>query len=263
MLLDAHGAPVAPAIAWHDSRGTEQAERMAAELGSARFAERTGLAPRPLCSLAKYRWLREQHEPAERGVRWLSVGEWIVHRLGGDQVAELSLASRTGWLDIHARDWWDEALAWSGAPAGLLCRPGAGDDRRRHGRRRAAARARRGAGGRRSRPPERRRRRGRHRRGRRAGLVGHRPGLHPRGRAARSRRRPRGGGGAGQRRLARGRGAPVPARRDALRRRAGAGARPARRRPGGPRGAGAQRRWMRPPQPAGSSCTASTRIASR
>jgi sugar (pentulose or hexulose) kinase len=123
VLLDAHGAPVAPAIAWHDSRGTEQAGRMAAELGSARFAERTGLAPRPLCALAKYRWLRERHEPAARGVRWLSIGEWIVHRLGGDQVAELSLASRTGWLDIHARDWWDEALAWSGAPAGLLPEP--------------------------------------------------------------------------------------------------------------------------------------------
>ncbi len=103
VLLDAHGTPVAPAIAWHDSRGGEQAERMAAELGSARFAERTGLAPRPLCALAKYRWLRECHEPAERGVRWLSVGDWIVHRLGGEQVAELSLASRTGWLDIHAR----------------------------------------------------------------------------------------------------------------------------------------------------------------
>jgi len=123
VLLDARGAPVAPAIAWHDSRGSEQAERMAAELGSARFAERTGLAPRALCSLAKYRWLRDCHEPAARGARWLSVGEWIVHRLGGEQVAELSLASRTGWLDIHARDWWDDALAWSGAPAGLLPDP--------------------------------------------------------------------------------------------------------------------------------------------
>ena len=60
---------------------------------------------------------------SERGVRWLGVGEWVVHRLGGEQGAELSLASRTGWLDLHARGWWDEALAWSGAPAGLLPEP--------------------------------------------------------------------------------------------------------------------------------------------
>jgi sugar (pentulose or hexulose) kinase len=123
VLLDHRGEPVAPAIAWHDSRGAEQAARLVAELGDERFSERTGLAPRPLCSLVKYRWLRDEHEPAARGVRWLNGAEWIVHRLGGDQVAELSLASRTGWLDVHARDWWDEALAWSGAPAGLLCEP--------------------------------------------------------------------------------------------------------------------------------------------
>ena len=96
---------------------------MAAELGAWRFSERTGLAPRPLCSLVKYRWLLDEHAGAARGTRWLNGAEWIVHRLGGEQVAELSLASRTGWLDIHARTWWDEALAWSGAPPGLLPDP--------------------------------------------------------------------------------------------------------------------------------------------
>lgn len=122
VLLDARGEPVAPAIAWHDSRGVAQAERLIADLGE-RFSERTGLAPRPLCSLVKYRWLRDEHEPAARGVRWLGGAEWIVHRLGGERVSELSLASRTGWLDVHRREWWDEALAWSGAPPGLLGEP--------------------------------------------------------------------------------------------------------------------------------------------
>ena len=35
-------------------------------------------------------------------------------------MSELSLASRTGWLDLARRDWWDEALAWSGARRPLL-----------------------------------------------------------------------------------------------------------------------------------------------
>jgi sugar (pentulose or hexulose) kinase len=60
---------------------------------------------------------------AERGVRWLSVGEFVVHRFGGEQAAELSLASRTGWLDLHSRGWWDETVEWSGAPPGLLPEP--------------------------------------------------------------------------------------------------------------------------------------------
>ena len=48
------------------------------------------------------------------------VGGWVVRRLGGDAVLELSLAGRTGWLDVAARDWWDEALAWSGASRELM-----------------------------------------------------------------------------------------------------------------------------------------------
>jgi sugar (pentulose or hexulose) kinase len=124
VLLDARGAPVAPSIAWFDARGSEQAERLAAAIGAERLAERTGLPPRPLLSLVKYRWLRDELDDAPRGARWLSVGEWIVHRLGGEErISELSLASRTGWLDIHARAWWDDTLAWAGAPPGLLGEP--------------------------------------------------------------------------------------------------------------------------------------------
>ena len=53
-------------------------------------------------------------------MRWLGVAEWVVHGLGGEQVAELSLASRTGLLDLERRAWWDEARTWAGAPPGLL-----------------------------------------------------------------------------------------------------------------------------------------------
>jgi sugar (pentulose or hexulose) kinase len=125
VLLDRHGEPVTPAIAWHDSRGEEEAARLQDEIGRERFAATTGLSSRALRTVAKYRWLRDHVEATSRGVRWLSVGEWIVHGLGGDQGAELSLASRTGWLDLHTRGWWDETLAWAGAPAGLLPEPAA------------------------------------------------------------------------------------------------------------------------------------------
>lgn len=118
-LLDAAGLPVAPAIAWHDARGRRETDELAALLGADAFCRRTGLSLRPLCTVAKYRWLRAAGDGTP-GRRWLSVAEWVVHALGGEQLAELSLASRTGWLDLHRCGWWDEALAAAEAPAGLL-----------------------------------------------------------------------------------------------------------------------------------------------
>src|SRR3954468_24706169 len=124
VLLDPRGRPTqAPAIAWHDSRGGPEAERIAHDLGEQRFAATTGLPPTPLCSLAKLRWLRDNEPAARDGVRWLNVAEWIVKGLGGDEPPELSLASRTGWLDLDARTWWDEALAWAGVPEDFLPEP--------------------------------------------------------------------------------------------------------------------------------------------
>jgi sugar (pentulose or hexulose) kinase len=120
VLVDARGRPAVPAIAWHDTRGGEQAERLAADFGAAAFAARTGLPASALCTLAKYRWLRDHRPEAAAGARWFNVAEWIVRGFGGEPPAELSLASRTGFYDLHARRPWAEALEWAGAPPTLM-----------------------------------------------------------------------------------------------------------------------------------------------
>jgi sugar (pentulose or hexulose) kinase len=119
VLLDAEDRVLHPAIAWHDARGADEAERIAAELGAERFSERTGLPASPLCTLAKLRWLVDHHPPARAGRRWLNVGEWVVRRLGGNDVAELSLSSRTGMLEL-AKEPFADALAWAELPNDLL-----------------------------------------------------------------------------------------------------------------------------------------------
>jgi sugar (pentulose or hexulose) kinase len=123
VLLDAHGRPLAPAIAWHDARGGDEAKRLAAELGAEAVAARTGLPASALCALAKYRWMRDHWPQTAFGTRWLTVAEWIVHGLGGDPAPELSLASRTGFYDLHARRPWRQALEWAGAPDGFAGAP--------------------------------------------------------------------------------------------------------------------------------------------
>jgi sugar (pentulose or hexulose) kinase len=123
VLLDAAGEPVAPMIAWHDTRGGPEAQEVGRALGPERFSEHTGLPVSRLCTLSKYRWLRAHVPDSARGVRWLNVAEWMVKALGGDEVAELSLSSRTGFLDLGRRRWWEEALRSVEAPSGLLPEP--------------------------------------------------------------------------------------------------------------------------------------------
>ncbi len=118
VLLDGHGRPAVPSIAWHDSRGGEQAARLARDLPD--FSERAGLPVRTMCTLVKYRWMRDHWPDTARGVRWLNVSEWIVRGMGGEPAAELSLASRTGFYDLHERRPWADALAWADAPPGLM-----------------------------------------------------------------------------------------------------------------------------------------------
>lgn len=135
VMLDERGEPIAPGIAWHDSRGGPEAERMADDLGAETFTRRTGLPVGPSWTAPKLDALVASHPGVAEGRRWLSVAEWVVACLGGDQVAELSLASRTGFLDVSSRAWWPEALervgiaidvmpplVQAGAPAGRVTR---------------------------------------------------------------------------------------------------------------------------------------------
>jgi sugar (pentulose or hexulose) kinase len=118
VLADGDARPVVPSIAWYDTRGEADAERIAVELRG--FPERTGQPATSMCTLAKYAWMRAHWPEAARGTRWINVAEWIVLGLGGELGAEASLASRTGFYDLHTGAGWEPALAWADAPAGLV-----------------------------------------------------------------------------------------------------------------------------------------------
>jgi sugar (pentulose or hexulose) kinase len=117
VLLDARGVPAAPAIAWHDTRGDEDERALREAIDFDEFVRHTGLPQRRLLSLVKLRGLLRAGVP---GVRWLNVSEWVVRALGGDEAAELSLSSRTGFLEVERRAPWAEALAVAGAGVDLL-----------------------------------------------------------------------------------------------------------------------------------------------
>jgi sugar (pentulose or hexulose) kinase len=122
VLLDGAGRPAAPVIAWFDRRGGHELEQLAREAPgfAARFERTTGLRWSSQASLAKLLWLRASGYRPGPASTWLSVPEWIVFALGGDQVREPSLASRTGLVDQGTGEPWPEALAAAGLSAGIL-----------------------------------------------------------------------------------------------------------------------------------------------
>ena len=120
VLVRGDDSPVAPVIAWHDTRDTRQLADLDASLGGERFSIRTGLPLWTQWSLTKHRWLKDNVPSVAQAVRRYNIAEWVVRRLGGSPATELSLASRTGWLDLATGTPWTESLSWSGAPTRLL-----------------------------------------------------------------------------------------------------------------------------------------------
>ena len=111
IALDREGRPTCPVIAWYDERPIAQLARLAAEIGKERLYALTGLSADPTFSLCKLLWLKDnQPEALARTKIWLNVAHYLAWRLCGVPTADLSLASRSLTLDLHARRWAEDLI---------------------------------------------------------------------------------------------------------------------------------------------------------
>lgn len=129
-LLDANGQPCAPTLVWHDPRGL--ADPIRARVSREEFWRTCGVRLNSKPSLAKILYLYDEFPGTrERARRHLGIGDWIVHALGGEQIAERSILSRSGLYDVLADEPWDIATElvgdltaprrmWAGEPAGTV-----------------------------------------------------------------------------------------------------------------------------------------------
>ena len=113
-------SPWPRSIAWHDTRDVADLEDLIADLGAERFSRTTGLPLWTQWSLTKHRWLTRRLPTTRHAKRRYNIAEWVARGLGAAPVTELSLASRTGWLDLASGTPWHEAMTWSGASPSML-----------------------------------------------------------------------------------------------------------------------------------------------
>ncbi|MEO8839334.1 MAG: glycerol kinase GlpK, partial [Herbaspirillum sp.] len=119
------GEPIAHAIVWQDRRTAEYCDTLRANGLATAFQEKTGLVLDSYFSGTKIKWLLD-HVPdarrrAERGeLAFGTIDSWLIFKLSGQHVTDVSNASRTLLFNIHTLSWDEELLAILDIPPSLL-----------------------------------------------------------------------------------------------------------------------------------------------
>ncbi|HET9872260.1 MAG TPA: gluconokinase [Propionibacteriaceae bacterium] len=113
--LDSQLRPLTPLVTWADSRAGEQARALRRHGQALELLQRTGTPVHPMSPLVKLLWFSEHASALTERVRWwVGLKDYVLHHLTGELVTELSSASATGLLNLHARDWDESVLALAG-----------------------------------------------------------------------------------------------------------------------------------------------------
>jgi glycerol kinase len=119
------GKPIAHAIVWQDTRTDVLCRVIGGEAGQDRFRERCGLPLAPYFSGPKVRWLLDNVDGAraraERGeILFGTMDSWLIWKLTGRHVTDVTNASRTLLMNLHTLDWDPVLLEAIGVPRAML-----------------------------------------------------------------------------------------------------------------------------------------------
>lgn len=121
----ATGEPVHRALVWQDTRTDALVSQLAADGGQRRFADRCGLPLATYFAGPKVRWLLDNvpglQARAEAGeICFGTVDSWLIYRLTGQHLTDVTNASRTMLMNLHTLDWDDELCDALGVPKAML-----------------------------------------------------------------------------------------------------------------------------------------------
>jgi glycerol kinase len=119
------GEPVHNAINWQDMRTDHIVRALDAEFGEELFRERSGLRLATYFSGPKLRWLLDNVpglvQRAQAGeVLFGTMDSWLIWRLTGRHLTDVTNASRTLLMNVHTLDWDEGLLDAVGVPRAML-----------------------------------------------------------------------------------------------------------------------------------------------
>lgn len=113
--VDKNGIPLRNCIIWADLRSTEQVERISEKVHPEQVYRITGHRLSASYSASKIMWIREK-EPHiyTKAYKFIHPKDFLLNRLTGKFVTDLSDASGMNLLDINTLNWSDEMLQATG-----------------------------------------------------------------------------------------------------------------------------------------------------
>jgi len=119
------GEPVHNALNWADTRTDHLVRELGGDVGPDRFRERCGLPLATYFSGPKIRWLLDNvaglAERAEAGdVLFGTMDSWLIWRLCGRHITDVTNAGRTMLMNLETLDWDDVLLDAIGVPRAML-----------------------------------------------------------------------------------------------------------------------------------------------
>nr|WP_187377757.1 gluconokinase [Paenibacillus senegalimassiliensis] len=121
--VNAEGEPLMNCLTWADNRSAAWADKLKKELGGHELYRRTGTPIHPMSPLTKLLWLRhEQTDVFNQADKFISIKEYVFHKLFGQYVIDYSVASATGLFNLEKLDWDEQALELAGITPDHLSR---------------------------------------------------------------------------------------------------------------------------------------------
>lgn len=109
--LGKSGQLLTNSITWADNRCFKIVEKAKIDGLAQRIYQKMGVPMHPMAPIYKLMWLK-QKEPQlfEKVEKWIGIKEYIIFRLSGKIMTDISMAAGTGMLNLKTLDWDSELL---------------------------------------------------------------------------------------------------------------------------------------------------------
>lgn len=111
ILINEADTAVSNCILWTDYRATKELTETVAKVNSTELYKRTGCPLHPMFPIWKIKWFKRNNlQQLYKIKKFVSIKEYIIHKLCGEYIVDWSVASGSGLFNIHELQWDKTAL---------------------------------------------------------------------------------------------------------------------------------------------------------